>query len=418
MKSKPAFRLDVFAVQKLIIGILCVIVIFAIGYAVGLNGYASTNPISRKVVIDRSNQPDREELNFALFWKVWDTLDSSYFDHKKVIPEELVYGAIRGMVASVGDPYTVFLTPDQNKVVQDDLLGSFEGVGIQIGYIGSQLAVIAPLPDSPAEKAGIIAGDLILNIKDDSRGIDTETGGMSLPDAVKIIRGKSGSIVTLTIFREGETEVRDVEVTRSPIDVPSVTVDFVGEDESVAHIQILKFSGETKAEWEESLREILKKSNLSGVIVDVRNNPGGYLQSAVDLASEFIDTDEVVVIEQSNDEKIEYKVEMLGRLKGVETVVLVNKGSASASEILAGALRDQLDIVLIGEKTFGKGTIQEPQQLEDGEGLHITIAKWLTPKGIWVNDEGGLIPDIEVSDNPDTENDEQLDKAIETLKTN
>jgi len=415
MKSKPAFRLDVFAVQKLIVGFLVLLLVFFVGYGFGINGYASQNPLGRSVVIDRSDQDGHDEINFSLFWKVWDTLSASYFNQGKIIPEEMVYGAIKGMVSSVGDPYTVFLTPKQNKVVQEDLQGSFEGVGIQIGYIDFQLAVVAPLPDSPAQEAGIEAGDLILKIKDDSEDVDIETIGMSLPDAVNLIRGEAGSVITLTILRNGDAEPRDIDIVRSSIDLPSVILDFVGEDNSIAHIQIIKFSGETKAEWEDKLREILKTPNLDGVILDVRNNPGGYLQGAVDLASEFLEIGEVVVIEQSNKDKVEYKVEMFGRLKDVDVVVLVNKGSASASEILAGALRDQLGALLVGEKTFGKGTIQEPLQLEDGEGLHMTIAKWLTPRGIWVNDEEGLTPDVLVEDNPDTESDEQLQRAIEEL---
>jgi len=329
-----------------------------------------------------------------------------------------VYGAIKGMVAAVGDPYTVFLPPQENKVVQEDLQGNFDGVGIQIGFIGTQLAVIAPLPDSPAEIAGLKAGDLIIAIKDEKKNFERATQGITLPEAVQAIRGPRGSVVTLTIMREGQEEPLEFDITRANIDVPSIRVEYVGEEGTIAHINVLKFGGETKEEWDKAVAELLLKPEIIGLVLDVRNNPGGYLQGAADLASDFVDNGKVVVIEEEGNAKIrtEYKNEKFPRLKNFSAVVLINKGSASASEILAGALRDQNDISLVGEKTFGKGTIQEPQQLEDGVGLHITIARWLTPDEVWV-DGVGLEPDFAVEDDSETEEDEQLQKAIELLQS-
>ena len=238
---------------------------------------------------------------------------------------------------------------------------------------------------------------------------------MSVPDAVSIIRGRAGTKVTLTLLREATPEPVVVELTRARIDVPTLITTYVGEGETVAHIRLLKFGGETEAEWNKAVREILRKDSVEAVVLDLRNNPGGYLQSAVDVASDFLKTGSVVVTEERGDgTKNQFKVERLGLLTSTPTVVLVNEGSASASEILAGALRDVRKISLVGGKTFGKGTIQEPIDVDGGAGLHVTIARWLTPNGTWVN-EKGLEPDVVIEDDEATPEDEQLNKAIELL---
>lgn len=403
--------------RKLRIVVLITLVIalsFSGGYFLGRRGFVATVVKFPIVTISREVSPERD-LDFSLFWRTWDTLEANYFDRSKLIPSEMVYGAIKGMVNAIGDPYTIFLPPSENRVVQEDLKGSFEGVGIQIGFRGNQLAVVAPLPDSPAEKAGVLAGDYIIGIKDELKEIDRGTVGITLPEAVQAIRGPAGSVVTLTLLRNGSEEPITVDIVRTSIDIPSLILDFVGPNESIAHIKLLKFGGETKTEWERAVRDVLKKRNLTGIILDVRNNPGGYLQGAVDVASEFLQNGSVVVIEEkSNGEKDEFKVERIGRFPDTPVVVLVNKGSASASEILAGALRDIRSVQLVGEPSFGKGTIQEPQQIENGAGLHITVARWLTPSGFWV-DEGGLEPDVELEDDSETIEDEQLQEAIKLL---
>ena len=385
-----------------------------------ISGFKVTGASIKKfprVTISREIPPDKSDLDFSLFWRVWDTVSSRYFDKSKIIPANMIYGAIEGMVVAIGDPYTTFLPPSENKVVQEDLNGSFEGVGIQIGFKGKQLAVVAPLPNSPAEKAGVKPGDYIVGIKDEGKDIDRGTVGVSLSEAVQMIRGKAGTKVTLTLLRGDATEPIVVELVREKLDVPTLILAYVGEGGSIAHIRLLKFGGETNGEWEKVVKEILKKKEVKAVILDLRSNPGGYLQGAVDIASEFLKAGSIVVTEEKYDgTKAEDKVERLGLLINIPLVVLVNEGSASASEILAGALRDDRKVQLIGEKTFGKGTIQEPVQLEGGSGLHITIARWLNPSGYWVN-EKGLEPDIEVSDNPETSQDEQLEKAIEFLES-
>lgn len=411
----PLPKVTLVTLRRVLFAIIVAGGIFSAGYVLGHRGYQARVDDFPEVSISREVPSQREDLDFALFWRVWDTLESKYFDKSKLVNSEMVYGAIKGMVAALGDPYTIFLPPEENKVVQEDLQGSFEGVGIQIGFKGSQLAVIAPLPGTPAEKAGVKAGDFIVGIKDELKDVDRGTVGITLPEAVQAIRGQAGSVVILTLLREGAEEPIVVDIVRAAIDVPSITIEFVGEEE-IAHVKLLKFSGETLAEWEDAVVAILKRPELDGIILDVRNNPGGFLQGAVDLASDFLESGDVVVIEEGGDGvQNKFRVEKIGRLRRQKVVVLVNEGSASASEILAGALRDNKKVKLVGEPTFGKGTIQEPQQINEQSGLHITIARWLTPSGFWVN-EGGLTPDVEIEDNPDTEGDEQLLEAIKLLE--
>lgn len=398
-------------IRKVILFVFLGVVIFGGGYYVGVAGYRISWQKALNVNIERTIPPDKN-VDFTLFWKVWDTLSAKYFDQGKLIPSEMVYGAIQGMVAAVGDPYTVFLKPSENKVVQEDLNGSFEGVGIQIGFRKARLTVIAPLPDSPAEKAGVKAGDFIVQIKDEAKEIDMGTSGIALPDAVAAIRGKAGTKVTLTLVREGSEAPIEASLTRAKLDVPSITLK---EEGNIAVIKVNKFASETAKEWDKAVLAIVKNPDVLAVVIDLRNNPGGYLQAAVELASDFVETGKVIVIEEKSDgTKQEFKVEKLGKLLKYKVVVLINEGSASASEILAGALRDQKGIKLVGIKSFGKGTIQEPIEINGGSGLHITTARWLTPNGTWVN-EKGLEPDVKIEDDEKTEEDEQLQEAIKTF---
>jgi carboxyl-terminal processing protease len=401
-------------VRRIFLVVIFSLLLFGGGYYLGSRGFRLDAPTINQVKVVRDVPVDKN-VDFALFWKVWDTLDNSYFDKSKLKAADMVYGAISGMVAAVGDPYTVFLQPSDNKVVQEDLQGSFQGVGIQIGFRGTQLAVVAPLPDSPAEEVDIRAGDYIVGIKDEAKSLDVNTSGMTLPDAVQAIRGPSGSKVTLALMREGEETPIIVDVTRREIDVPSVVLTYEEGNPDIAHLRLLKFGGDTDAEWEIAVRDILKNGSVKGIVLDVRNNPGGYLQGSVDIAGDFLPNGSVVVKEEDgNGKKVEFKSNKIPRLAKYPMVMLVNKGSASASEILAGAMRDQAKIQIIGDTTFGKGTIQEPQQLGDGSGLHITTARWLTPSEIWVHDKG-LTPDTEIADNPETAEDEQFSEAVRQL---
>jgi len=369
------------------------------------------------VKVDRSQPKAKSQIDLGMFWRVWDKLGEAYLIKEDLKPQEMVWGAIKGMTAALGDPYTVFLAPEQNKETKEELEGAFEGVGIQLGFKDGRLAVIAPLAGMPAEAVGVRAGDLILQIKDEQKDIDVDTVGMSLPEAVKIIRGPKRTPVILILLHEGETETVEVEIVRDTIVIKSVELKWVGENQAVAHLKLSRFGGRTEAEWHEAVMEVLRHQPLEGIVLDLRNNPGGYLQGAVEHAGEFLERGLIVVKQEDARGGIEtYSVSQQGRLLNQPLVVLINQGSASSSEILAGALRDHGRAELVGQKTFGKGTIQEALDLGEGVGLHITTAKWLLPSGQWVNETEGIEPDILIEDDKETkEVDEQLDKAIEAV---
>jgi len=401
--------------RKSILYFFIVLLVFSGGYLLGVKGYRVQLENANKINVVRELPVDKSDVDFSLFWKVWDTLSTRYFDKSKINQKNMVYGAIQGMVSAVGDPYTVFLPPNDNKVVNEDLSGSFEGIGIEIGFRGNQLTVISPLPDSPAQKAGIKAGDFIVGIKDEAKKIDRGTVGITITEAVKLIRGSAGTKVTLALTRDGLSEVKIVEIERAKLNVPSVTLKFVGEGEDVAHLRVIKFGGSTLTEWDKMVSQIVANKKTRGIVLDLRNNPGGYLEASVDIAGEFLKSGSVGVIEEdSNGTKTEFKTQRVGRLTQIPLIVLVNEGSASASEILAGALKDNNRAKVVGEKTFGKGSIQEPLDFTGGSGIHITIARWLTPSGFWVN-EKGLTPDVEIKFDETGKTDNQLEEAIKLL---
>jgi carboxyl-terminal processing protease len=344
------------------------------------------------------------------FWKVWDIVNTKYVEKDKIDQKKLIEGATAGMVNALDDPYSVYLTPSQNKDSKDDLEGKFEGVGMQLGFDKDKnIVVVAPIKDSPAEKAGMRAGDKIWMIN------EKETPGMSLPEAVSTIRGEKGTKVKLKIQHEGNPDLVDVEITRDTIYIKSVEFETVG-DNKIGHITINRFGDPTKTEWDEAVNQVLSKK-LDKVIVDVRNNPGGYLDTAVYINSDFI---EGVVMQQEDYMGNKKKFDNIHapRLKNVKVIGLINKGSASASEIVAGGLQDSGRAKLVGEQSFGKGTIQEVEDLSEGAGIHITTAKWLLPTGKWIH-KIGLKPDYEIKlseDDITNKKDPQLDKAIELLK--
>ena len=383
-----------------------------IGFRLGQNG---PGLVSFSATVSRNQPVSKQNLDLGLFWQVWDKLYQSYLIKGDLKPEQMIYGAIKGMTAALGDPYTVFLPPQANKESKAELDGAFEGVGIELGFKDGQLAVMAPLEGMPAKAAGVRAGDLILHIKDDAKEIDQDTQGLSLPEAVRLIRGDKGTSVELTLFHEGSAEPQKLTIKRDTIVVKSVELEWVGDQDKVAHIKLTRFGGRTEAEWAAAVKEVVKRQP-KGIILDLRNNPGGYLQGAVDLAGEFLPVGKLVVKQADSQGKVEtYSVDRSGQLLTPILVVLVNEGSASSSEILAGALKDNNRAKLVGEKTFGKGTVQEALDLGEEAGLHVTTAKWLLPSGLWVNDTKGLTPDVEVKDDPETTADEQLVKAIEGL---
>lgn len=369
-----------------------------------------------RVDVTTRQVPKSTAADFGLFWTVWDKLNQQYVDKSKLVPQKMVEGAISGMVAAVGDPYTVFLPAVQNKEAKDELGGEFEGVGIQLGFKDAQLAVVTPLDGTPAKKAGVKAGDLIAHIKDVKKEVDRSTDGMTLPEAVNIIRGTKGTLVELTLIRQGTSEPITVKLIRDTILVKSVTVEFKDNE---AVLKLNRFGDRTQDEWNEAVNQLasLPVNQLRGIVLDLRNNPGGYLDGAVYMAGEFLPAGKVVVTQQFGDgTKEDQRVGRNGKLIQTKLVVLINEGSASAAEILAGALADYNRAKIVGVKSFGKGSVQQPEDFPDGAGLHVTIAKWLRPSGEWI-DKIGIKPDVEVKmDDKDESNDLQLKKAIELLK--
>jgi carboxyl-terminal processing protease len=347
-----------------------------------------------------------EDIDFSLFWEAYHKLQEKFVDKSKIDPKQIIYGAISGMVKSLGDPYTVFLTPEETKRFVEDVKGTFEGVGMEIGIKKGQLQVIAPLEGTPAYRAGLKAGDKILKIN------DTPTVDLTLEQAVSMIRGPKGTKVRLTIYREGWEKEKEIEIVRDVIEVPSMRWE---EKDGIIYIKIYQFTEKASLDFAKAAIEILKLPSRK-IVLDLRDNPGGYLEVAQDIAGWFLEKGNTVVIEEfANGERKEYKSEGPSYFSDYKIVVLINGGTASGAEILAGALRDNLGILLIGEKSFGKGSVQELERLREGS-LKITIAKWLTPSGNQISDVG-LEPDEVVKMPEDEERDLQLERAIEILKS-
>lgn len=366
------------------------------------------NAVASTVILnlDRS-ESHATNVDFNQFWQVWDAIKDHYVK-TDVKDTDLFYGAIQGLVAGLGDPYSIYFPPQPAAEFSKSLAGEFSGIGAEIGVKNNQLLIIAPLPDSPAEKAGLKAGDKIL-------AIDGKlTNGMDANVAVTMIRGAANTTTTLTIGREGVAKPKDYVLTRAKINIPSIM--FKELPGKVAYLRVMQFNEDTMPSFEKYVAKI--QNGYKGVVVDLRNNPGGYLESAVALSSEWI-PDGRIVSEKFRDgsENIHY-TKGLHRMSGIPTVVLINGGSASASEILAGALRDQGVATIVGEKSFGKGSVQDYQQLPDGSALKLTIAEWYTPKGVNINKKG-VEPDVVVHEDFAKEKvgaDSVIDKALQILK--
>lgn len=388
-----------------------IVVLSAFAYGLGWQLSRSefsfdTHAGSPRLSIREKQPPNFSDVDLTLFWQVWDMLDQYYIDKTALDREKMVEGAISGMVSALGDPYTAFLPPQQNKTAKEELEGSFEGVGIQLGFKEKRLVVIAPLTDMPAFQAGVKAGDYIAKIN------GKETGAMTLPEAVSAIRGPKGSTVVLTIIREGEQNPRDFSVIRDTIRIKSVEVTY---QKDIALIKLTRFADGTQEEWNDAVQKLLVQRSKT-IVLDVRNNPGGYLDASVHVAADFFE-DGVVVQKEHSSGKIDIRnVKRPGRLRSIPVVVLVNKGSASAAEIVAGAIQDRSRGKLVGEQSFGKGSIQEVRELSKGAGIHITTEKWLLPSGKWINGTG-LTPDIVVAAADNEGEDVQLEKAVSLART-
>ncbi|MCK5123360.1 MAG: S41 family peptidase [Candidatus Pacebacteria bacterium] len=395
--------------QKIFISLL-IFVSFSAGFVV--NGFINSSDSKKKITglvnlnIGSKNEIEKK-ADFDIFWDAWRIVEDKY-NLEPLDYQEMVYGAIEGMVYSLRDPYTVFLDPEESEVFDEDMKGSFSGIGAEIGFRDKLLTVIAPLEDSPAENAGILSGDKILKVDGE------EIFGMSIDKAVNLIRGEKGTKVLLTIAREGLDELKDIEIVRDTIIIK--TIEWEIKENNIAYLKISQFKEDTTFELDDKIGEILA-IDPRGIIIDLRNNAGGYVHTVKEVSGRFLDRGEVVFIEDHSDGETIHKATGDKRFFDVSIVVLINEGSASASEILAGALRDNMGVKLVGKKTFGKGSVQEVKYLKDGSSIKITVAEWLTPNRTVINNNG-VEPDFEVEmsfEDYENDRDPQLEKAMELL---
>lgn len=392
--------------KKIVVGVF-IFLSFLTGWYFG----HADSQISKKGFVPTITNKDSSEqdVDFSIFWRTWDKISEKY--DGDINYQNLLYDAIDGMVNSLEDPYTVFMDPEEAAEFEQELSGSISGIGAEIGIKSDQLTVITPLSGTPAKEAGLKAGDKIVKINDE------DTSNMSLTEAVMKIRGEVGTNVTLSVLRGSDELV--LEITRATITIESVKSEI--KEGNIGYIEISRFDEETPTKLRTVANEMISK-DVKGIILDLRNNPGGFLDSSISVASEFIESG-IVVIEKKVDgsDVRNFKTSGQGKLTDTDMplVVLVNGGSASASEIVAGAVRDHKRGILIVEKTFGKGSVQEIEELGQNSSLRITVAHWFTPNGDTIDGEG-LTPDVEVEltdDDFNNDRDPQLDKAIEDIRS-
>jgi carboxyl-terminal processing protease len=388
--------------------ILLVTVFFAFGIYIGFhNGPA----IDKITTISNKNNPPEITTDFAPFWKVWNTINEKYPDANKTTDQERVYGAISGLVGSLNDPYSEFFNPDDTKMFESDIEGSFSGIGMEVGIKDKILTVIAPLKDTPAYNAGIKSGDEILKID------DTVTSNLSIDDAVRMIRGDKGTTVTLTIFRDGEKIPREIKVVRDIINAP--TLDTESRKDGIFVIKLYSFSANSANLFREAMKQFYE-SGSDKLLLDLRGNPGGYLDAAVGMASWFLPDGKTVVTEDYGNNKKPDTYKSAGYSifnDNLKFVILIDGGSASASEIFAGAMQDYGKAKLVGAQSYGKGCVQEVVNITPDTILKVTVANWLTPKGNSITGKG-LTPDYPVEltqKDTDAKQDPQMDKAVELL---
>lgn len=391
--------------------ILTIVLVFAVAFFIGF-GYGLSQ--TRNIIISGLNNaetPNGLTADFSVFWEAWDKLKSEQINAKKISNQDMVYGAIKGIAGSLDDPYTVFFSPEDSKKFQDDIDGNFGGIGAEIGIRDKQLMVIAPLKNTPATRADLRAKDMILKID------NKITDGLTVEEAVKLIRGIKGTKVKLMILREGWKMPKDVEIVRETIQTP--TVDWSIKNNDVIYLQLYSFNRNTDEVFKQAISEAKAKGGKK-MILDLRNNPGGYLEVAQDIAGWFLKKGDVVVKQRFTDGNENVLLAKGNQsLKDMPVVILINEGSASASEILAGALKVDRGIDLVGEKSFGKGTVQQIVKLKDDSTLKITVANWLLPDGALI-DKNGIEPNYKVKiteEDIKAEKDPQLEKALEIIKT-
>ncbi len=413
MNDQPTNRRKIFLS---IIIFANIILAFAAGYIVasyrGVHTllFDQNGAVSITAVTNLYEKTRSDKVSFDQFWHVWDQVKKQYVN-QPADEVKMFYGAIEGMVAGLGDPYSVYFPPEKAKEFTTELSGEFGGIGAEIGKKSEQLVVIAPLPKSPAELAGIKPGDKIYAINGES------TSGLAVDVAANKIRGQKGTVVTLTLSHANKDAIFDLKITRDIITIPTVMSEM--KKNNIAYIRIALFNKDTWHDFDKALNELLPKSP-KGLVLDLRSNPGGYLDSAVQIASEWVESGTIVRQRLSVGPAQESTTLGTHRLANMPTVVLIDGGSASAAEIVSGALQDHKKATLLGQKTFGKGSVQSFDVLPDGSALKVTIAKWFTPNDRQIH-EKGIEPDIFInlaSSTPKVAVDTELDKALEILGKN
>jgi carboxyl-terminal processing protease len=391
---------------KIFVMMVLAIIVVSAAFLSGFGAGFSLAPARPSPVAAAGEEPSE----FAVFWEAWHLIESEFYGELPTM-QEVTYGAIRGVLVAVGDDGTSFIDPERAAVMREDITGGFEGIGAVVNMLpNGRLTIVEPLPGRPAAQAGLQPGDLVLQVD------DTPIQNMTLIEAVSLIRGPAGSTVRLTILRKGVKEPFEVAIVRARIEIEVVESRMLDGD--IAYVRLAEFNAKATKELQEALRELLAQEP-AGLIFDLRSNPGGYLQTSVEVTSQFIDEGLALTEKGKGDLEREYRVESGGLATEVPLVVLVNAGSASASEIVAGAIQDSGRGILIGERTFGKGSVQLPHTLSDGSELRITIARWFTPKGREIQGVG-IIPDIEVEmtlEDLEAGHDLQLERAVEYLLT-
>lgn len=390
------------------LGVIIAFVFFQVGERSGENNFSKTAGVTNGLSAEAG-------IDFSPFWKAWNVLNEKYVPasttDQVATSEEKLYGAIQGLAASLEDPYTVFFPPVEAELFESDIRGNFEGVGMEVLAQEGAITVIAPLKDSPAMRAGMLAGDRIIKIN------DKETSSLTTEDAVQLIRGPKGTAVKLTVFRNGVTEPFEVEIARDTINIPVINTYQAANKTFV--IELYSFSATSPNLFRQALREFIT-SGSDKLILDLRGNPGGYLEAAIDMASWFLPSSKVIVREDFGGKKPEKTYRSRGYdifNDELKFVILIDRGSASASEILAGALAEHGRAVLVGETTFGKGSVQELVDITPTTSLKVTVARWLTPLGNSIS-EKGVEPQYKVvrtAQDREAGRDPQIQKALEIL---
>jgi carboxyl-terminal processing protease len=386
------------------VAIILIVVFFILGIYVGIHKQTEAGKIA--------GVTDSSQVDLSSFWKVWNTINEKYPGADSVTEQERIYGAISGLVGSLNDPYSVFFEPDEAKSFEEDISGTFTGIGMEVGLKDKILTVIAPLKDTPAYRAGIKSGDKVLKID------QTSTEGMSVEKAVKLIRGEKGTPVTLTIFHEGDKAASDITIIRDTINIP--TLDTELRSDGIFVIKLYSFSANSSSLFKDAMKKF-DAADTDKLILDLRGNPGGYLSAAVNIASWFLPNGTVIVTEDygNDDEPKVFRSKGLASIgSNLKFVILIDNGSASASEIVAGAMQDHGRAVLVGTDSYGKGSVQEVVDITADTILKITVAKWLTPDGMSIS-EKGLTPNYVVEltkDDVTAKRDPQMNKAVELLK--